>query len=170
MSGRYMVCMESTTITDGESCCMRFSTVFMSFSDSTKNPESASPSRFARIFTCRADSSPDTYSTQAPSRDMLAHSWVSSVDLPMPGSPPTSTSEPSTTPPPSTRSSSPMPLLRRSMASSGMASTRRAPASAPGARLSFFSSLFRKAGAASCSKRVFQLPHSGHLPSQRGVS
>ena len=35
MSGRYMVCMESTTITDGESCCMRFSTVFMSFSEST---------------------------------------------------------------------------------------------------------------------------------------
>ena len=33
----------------------------------------------------------------------------SSVDLPMPGSPPSSTTEPCTRPPPSTRSSSPMP-------------------------------------------------------------
>ena len=38
----------------------------------------------------------------------------SSVDLPMPGSPPSSTSEPGTMPPPSTRSNSPMPLGMRS--------------------------------------------------------
>ena len=35
------------------------------------------------------------------------------VDLPMPGAPPISTSEPGTMPPPSTRSSSPMPVLKR---------------------------------------------------------
>ena len=35
ISGRYIVWMESTIITVGESCSMRFSTVFMSFSDST---------------------------------------------------------------------------------------------------------------------------------------
>ena len=34
----------------------------------------------------------------------------SSVDLPMPGSPPTSVTEPGTSPPPSTRSSSPIPV------------------------------------------------------------
>ena len=33
-----------------------------------------------------------------------------SVDLPIPGAPPSSTSEPGTRPPPSTRSSSPMPV------------------------------------------------------------
>ena len=37
----------------------------------------------------------------------------SSVDLPMPGSPPTSTTAPSTRPPPSTRSNSPMPVDTR---------------------------------------------------------
>ena len=36
-----------------------------------------------------------------------------SVDLPIPGEPPSSTSEPGTRPPPSTRSSSPMPVDRR---------------------------------------------------------
>ena len=35
ISGLYMVCMESTTITPGDSSIMRFSTVFMSFSAST---------------------------------------------------------------------------------------------------------------------------------------
>ena len=37
-----------------------------------------------------------------------------SVDLPMPGDPPINTSDPGTKPPPSTRSSSPMPVRRRS--------------------------------------------------------
>ncbi len=41
------------------------------------------------------------------------------MDLPMPGSPPISTSEPFTTPPPSTRSSSPMPVVVRPSASTG---------------------------------------------------
>ena len=36
-----------------------------------------------------------------------------SVDLPMPGEPPSRTTEPGTSPPPSTRSSSPIPVLRR---------------------------------------------------------
>jgi hypothetical protein len=39
---------------------------------------------------------------------MLAASCSSSVDLPMPGSPLTSTTEPGTMPPPSTRDSSPL--------------------------------------------------------------
>ena len=39
-----------------------------------------------------------------------------SVDLPMPGEPPSSTSEPGTRPPPSTRSSSPIPVCRRGTA------------------------------------------------------
>ena len=47
------------------------------------------------------------------SRAMLAAACNSSVDLPMPGSPPSSTIEPGTMPPPSTRSSSPMPVDSR---------------------------------------------------------
>ncbi len=47
-----------------------------------------------------------------------------SVDLPIPGAPPSSTSEPGTRPPPSTRSSSPMPVGRRA--------TGAAPTSASG--------------------------------------
>ena len=39
--------------------------------------------------------------------------WIRSVDLPMPGSPPTSSAEPGTNPPPVTRSSSAIPEDRR---------------------------------------------------------
>ena len=45
-----------------------------------------------------------------------ASAWRTNVLLPIPGSPPTSTSEPGTTPPPRTRSSSGMPLVKRSSA------------------------------------------------------
>ena len=50
----------------------------------------------------------------------------SSVDLPMPGSPPSSTSDPGTIPPPSTRSNSPMPVLSRSDAGASTSAYRRA--------------------------------------------
>ena len=43
-----------------------------------------------------------------------AQSWISSVHLPMPGSPLISTTEPGTMPPPSTRLSSPMDTGMRS--------------------------------------------------------
>ena len=60
ISGLYIVCMESTIITLGESSCMRLSTVFMSFSGNTKKPVPDAPSRFARILIWRLDSSPET--------------------------------------------------------------------------------------------------------------
>ena len=43
----------------------------------------------------------------------VAASCSSSVDLPMPGSPPISSAEPGTMPPPVTRSSSAMPVEKR---------------------------------------------------------
>ena len=49
--------------------------------------------RSARILTCAADSSPQTSSAGRPAAT-LSSTCSSSVDLPMPGSPPTSTSEP----------------------------------------------------------------------------
>jgi len=168
-SGKYIVWIESTTMTEGFSSSTRRSTVVMSFSESTYMPVSEAPSRFARSRTCRADSSPDTYSTRPPARAMFASACVSSVDFPMPGSPPTSTTEPSTTPPPSTRSSSPMPEGLRSAASSGISSILTASAPAPGARFSFFSGGF-PSGERTSSTSVFQFSHSGHRPSHRPVS
>ena len=62
---------------------------------------------------------------RAAARARPAASWSASVDFPMPGSPPSSTTEPGTSPPPSTRSSSAMPVARRGTAS---ASISREPA------------------------------------------
>ena len=49
-----------------------------------------------------------------PAAMRLASTIVVSVDLPIPGAPPISTSEPGTIPPPSTLSSSPIPVVSRS--------------------------------------------------------
>ena len=73
-----------------------------------------SPMRVARILICRSDSSPETYSTRLCAAISSAICSIK-VDLPMPGSPPTSTMEPGTMPPPSTRANSP---IGRSMRSS----------------------------------------------------
>src|SRR5437016_5882297 len=85
----------------------------------------------------------------------------------MPGSPPTSTTEPATSPPPSTRSSSARPVVRRSAAPAVTAASGRgfwppgaAPARAPRARGS---------GSAS-STIVLHAPQPGHCPSQRGAA
>src|SRR5437867_3061097 len=84
----------------------------------------------------------------------------------MPGSPPTSTTEPATSPPPSTRSSSARPVERRSAAPAVTAASGRgfwppgAPARAPRARGS---------GSAS-STIVLHAPQPGHCPSQRGAA
>ena len=79
----------------------------------TRTRSVASPSRVARRPICSADSSPLTYSTGS-RRDSADRAWISRVDLPTPGSPPISTTEPATSPPPSTRSSSDSPVGVRS--------------------------------------------------------
>ena len=66
-------------------------------------PSRIAPNRCARRWTWCALSSAVTYSV-GPSH--AASSWSSSVLLPMPGSPPSSVTDPGTNPPPSTRSSS----------------------------------------------------------------
>ena len=63
------------------------------------------PSLSALSFICSADSSPDTYKT-FPSPFILSHICKINVDFPIPGSPPSNTSEPFTNPPPNTLSSS----------------------------------------------------------------
>ena len=76
-------------------------------------------------------------------RRRLAERHVVSVDLPIPGAPPISTSEPGTMPPPRTSSSSPIPVLsrswldrldvpeRRSALTAAAARARPAPATPP---------------------------------------
>ena len=91
----------------------------------------------------------------------------SSVDLPMPGAPPTRISDPRTPPPPRTRSSSCIPVEKRISCS-------------PVTSLSFFGAEREKpdrpaalaAGVflSSNSMIEFQAPHAGHWPCQRGVS
>ena len=67
------------------------------------------PNLSALNFTCSADSSPETYSTFPSVLNLLQSSKIS-VDFPIPGSPPTNTSEPFTKPPPNTLSSSLYPV------------------------------------------------------------
>ena len=65
---------------------------------------------------------------------MASASWRQSVDFPMPGSPPISTTLPGTSPPPSTRSSSAMPVSARGDASAGTSRSgiaRPSPRAAP---------------------------------------
>ena len=76
-------------------------------------PRSSAPIRSARSRTWAADSSPVTYSARRPLRPACAATSSSSVDLPTPGSPASSTTAPGTRPPPSTRSSSGTPVRAR---------------------------------------------------------
>ncbi|MPM59358.1 hypothetical protein SDC9_106198 [bioreactor metagenome] len=131
----------------------------------------SSPRRRERSATCAPLSSPVTYSVGRPERCSASRACSSSVDLPMPGSPPISTTPPSTTPPPSTRSNSSMPLGVRatscaSMAASGVTACDCARPEYEGALRRFLPPL---ALSAMVSTRVFHAPQDGHLPSQRGL-
>ena len=84
----------------------------------------------------------------------------SSVDFPMPGSPPSRTSEPGTRPPPSTRSSSLTPVETRSASEASMSAKSRAPAPVSAGREPGPARL-----AAVSSTSEFHSPQSGHRPS-----
>ena len=109
-SGACSVCTESITQTSGRSAAIVASTVSRSVSASTGTSSAPAPSRDARRRICAADSSPETYSVRRPDAWRLPSAMFVSVDLPMPGEPPSSTSEPGTRPPPRTRSNSPIPV------------------------------------------------------------
>ena len=88
----------------------------------------------------------------------------------MPGAPPTSTREPFTAPPPSTRSSSPMPVEKRSSSvvstwPMGVGRLMGTPRAEPWAVGAFLAG--RSAGR---STMVFQAPQAGHRPCHLGVS
>ena len=118
---------------------------------------SSSPKRCARIRTWSIDSSPEIYSTRRPLRATAAAACSISVDLPIPGSPPTSTTEAGTNPPPSTRSSSAIPAGARG----GGAVT---PCSPTNWMRAFAPRPAVARGSAASSTSVFHSPHASHLP------
>ena len=86
--------------------------------------------------------------------------WKSSVDLPMPGGPKSSVTEPATTPPPMTRSSSLTPVASGCMASVETSASANAGGPSAGADRA----PARRTGA---GPSVFHSPQAGHRPAQR---
>src|SRR5690242_18747583 len=88
------------------------------------------------------------------------------VDLPIPGSPPTSSADPATSPPPVTRSNSLMPVGRRG---GGASSVLRSSSVIlrPFARRA---APLPSGGATPSSTMVFQPPQASHLPAHFAVT
>ena len=168
----WSVCTESITHTSGRSASSVASTVSRSVSAITGMSSASARSRSARSRICAADSSADTYSVRRPAPCRLASTIVVSVDLPIPGEPPISTSEPGTMPPPSTLSSSPIPVRRRSCSAAatsrsatGFTVARPPVREPPEPRPRVAAAVFRTS-----STSVFHSPQPGHCPAQRGLS
>ena len=104
--------MESTIRISGCNASAASTTSESRVSERIYKSSGSTPSRSALSFSWRSLSSPEMYSTFLPVHRLL-QICSSSVDLPMPGAPPTRTRLPATAPPPSTRSSSPMPVENR---------------------------------------------------------
>ena len=109
-SGSETDCSESTTTSAGR-CRSTAASIA-----STSGPSMASrfrgtgPIRDARPRTWASDSSAEASMTSRPVAASDESTWKSSVDLPMPGGPNSSVTEPATTPPPMTRSTSLTPV------------------------------------------------------------
>src|SRR5262249_27306183 len=83
----------------------------------------------------------------------------------MPGSPPSSTSEPGTTPPPSTRSNSPMPDERRTAFAVSTSAYSFAAVDVLNCVYRLFAAVpGATSGAARSSTNEFHAPHSTHFP------
>ena len=93
--------------------------------------------------------------------DRFRQTCNKSVDLPIPGSPPTRTREPFTTPPPNTRSSSGMDVEIRSSSDIFIAESGTGFASVAGFIFPEVLSAFRST---SSSTNVFHSLHAGHWP------
>src|SRR5947209_1045201 len=160
----HMVWIESITISRGTVPSDSVETMSSTeVSAASCTAASASPSRSARSRTCATASSPEMYTTRWPARAIRLVACVNSVDLPIPGSPPTSSTEPRTNPPPVTRSSSVIPEGRRG--ASWLLPVRLSSANSRPFRL-----LRIETGmlpVVSSSTSVFHSPQDSHLPCQR---
>ena len=120
-----------------------------------------SPILSARRRICCRDSSPEMYSSLILSAQSSRQSCSNSVDLPMPGSPPTSTIDPLTMPPPSTRSNSAICVVCRSSLTVEI-SLIVFGVSSEAAFLVFCDCL--EVLSTISSTKVFHSPHAGHCP------
>ena len=164
-SSLYSVWIESTMRMSGCSSATHSSTSPSRVSDNTNRFSLSTCSRSARSFSCRVDSSPDTYSTLANCPSCWQICSIR-VDLPMPGAPPTSTSEPFTAPPPSTRSSSPIPVEKRISSSVCISVMRDTFTGVLGRDI--FPLLAGRSAA--CSTMEFHAPHTVQRPDHLGLS
>ena len=162
ISSAQSVCTESTTQTSGASASMVAQTASSRSRRARARPRSSPAARRAAA---PAPATPrPTRAARGVSGRAREHRRVR-LDLPTPGSPPSSTSEPGTSPPPSTRSSSAMPVEavgRRQLDGREVDRPRgrRPPRAAR-------RPAHRRVGARS-STSVDQASQPGHWPSQRG--
>ncbi len=112
MSCVKMVWIESTMTSDGEISFVLFTIDSSSVSGRIRTFLLFTPRRSPRSFICAGDSSPETYNT-LPDFAIDPATCKSSVDFPIPGSPPINVIDPGTIPPPRVLSSSPIPVGRR---------------------------------------------------------
>ena len=154
--------MESTISTSGASAATDSSRSPRLVSGITNSRSLCTSSRLARSFSWCSDSSPDTYRTLFSRQNCSRRSEASAWTFPIPGAPPTSTSEPLTAPPPRTRSSSPMPVENRfphpPPAPSPAGPYGRSP---PAGREAPFPAARAAWG---CSTMVFHAPQAGTSP------
>src|SRR6476646_5423409 len=100
-----------------------------------------------------------------PSLATRAATCSSKVDLPMPGSPPTSIAEPATIPPPIARSNSARPLGSRSGSAAGVSKPTSGITRPPPCRLCFAAKMLDTSALSWTS--VFHSAQSGHWPCHR---
>ena len=105
-SGSCTAWIESIASTTGSTVATEATTAGSDVSETTNSSGASTPSRSARIRTWAVDSSAHTSRQRSTAPRCAPSACMSSVLLPMPGSPPTSVTDPATSPPPSTRSSS----------------------------------------------------------------
>ena len=94
--------------------------------------------------------------------------WSSSVDLPIPGSPPKSAIEPGTKPPPRTRSTSPMPVGRSARPPRSRRTAIGVNEAIPAIARAADGARAVDRGCATVSTSVFHAPHDGHWPAHLG--
>src|SRR5690349_14192133 len=126
-------------------------------------------SRSARSLICSGDSSPETYSVRIPAPSRRAAHCSKSVDFPMPGSPPTKTTDPGTIPPPRTKSNSRRPVCHRSNPAAPMADSRIGGWADSSIRLSADPPI-RRITPTGSSTSEFHAPHASQRPPHFGCS